>query len=117
MNPPSNDNYGCDYCSLLCLPTTPVTIALATTKGIIYHCLVIVGNKNEEEMVCQTMLSLLLSSAPLTFFRVSGKSGSSLFAMRMRNLFMHIVTNTNNQPPIVFICLACYMYYFIIIKI
>lgn len=49
MNPPSDDNYGCNYCSLLCLPTSPVTLVLATQTGTAYHCLVIVGDEEEED--------------------------------------------------------------------
>ena len=41
MNPPSQDNYGCDYSSLLCMETTPTTIMMATKKGVIHHCLVL----------------------------------------------------------------------------
>ena len=49
INPPSDDNYGCDYCSLLCLPTSPVTLVLATRTGTVYHCLVIVGDDEEDQ--------------------------------------------------------------------
>lgn len=62
MNPPSDDNYGCDYCSLLCLPTNPVTLVLATQTGTVYHCLVIVGDEDEEVQnnVCNISLEIFI---------------------------------------------------------
>ena len=81
MNPPSDDNYGCDYCSLLCLPTTPVTIVMATTKGVIYHCLVMVG-KNEDKTVgfreFKRVIAFLISSMA---FRVQ------LFIMKFKHFY------------------------------
>jgi len=50
MNPPADDNYGCNFCTLLCLPTTPVTLALATKTGTVYNCVVIVGDEEMDEM-------------------------------------------------------------------
>ncbi|XP_065664381.1 nucleoporin 88 isoform X3 [Hydra vulgaris] len=41
MNPPSQDNYGCDYSSLLCMETVPTTIMIASKNGVIHHCLVL----------------------------------------------------------------------------
>ena len=41
MNPPTEDNYGCNYESLICLQSTPAVLALATQSGTIHHCLVL----------------------------------------------------------------------------
>uniref|UniRef100_A0A2L2Y686 Nuclear pore complex protein Nup88 n=1 Tax=Parasteatoda tepidariorum TaxID=114398 RepID=A0A2L2Y686_PARTP len=41
MYPQSEDNYGYDACYILCLHTTPPCIILATSSGIMYHCLVL----------------------------------------------------------------------------
>ena len=56
MNPPAEDNYGCDFCTLLCLPTTPVTLALATKTGTVYHCVVIVGDEEIDETGNKVMI-------------------------------------------------------------
>lgn len=49
MNPPADDNYGCSYSSLICLPTTPITLAMATQTGTVHHCLVLPSQ--EEDIV------------------------------------------------------------------
>ena len=68
MNPPSDDNYGCDYCSLLCLPTTPTILVMATRSGKIYHSLVIVDDEVEEDTVCWFVYKIILLLSSLTFF-------------------------------------------------
>jgi len=49
MNPPAADNYGCSYISILCLPSSPTTIAMATQTGSIHHCLVLACQAEEED--------------------------------------------------------------------
>merc|ERR1712168_969196 len=49
MNPPAADNYGCNYCSILCLPSSPVTVAMVTQMGTVHHCLVLARHEEEEE--------------------------------------------------------------------
>ncbi|XP_064459760.1 nucleoporin 88-like isoform X1 [Ornithodoros turicata] len=39
MQPPSEDNYGVDGYSLLCLPSPVPVLVIATTAGTLYHCL------------------------------------------------------------------------------
>ena len=41
MHPAADDNYGQDACSLLCLHLQPPVIAMATSSGRIYHCIVL----------------------------------------------------------------------------
>ena len=41
MTPESEDNYGGNFCSILCLKTTPTIVLLATENGIIHHCIVL----------------------------------------------------------------------------
>jgi len=48
MHPPASDNYGCAYSSILCLPTSPTVVALATSKGWIHHCIVLESDAEEE---------------------------------------------------------------------
>ena len=38
MYPPAEDNYGTDACCVLCLPTRPPTIVIATAEGMLHHC-------------------------------------------------------------------------------
>ncbi|XP_057295647.1 nucleoporin 88-like [Hydractinia symbiolongicarpus] len=46
INPPSLDNYGCNYCSLICLPSVPTTVVIGTQSGSIYHCLLLQEDRN-----------------------------------------------------------------------
>ncbi|XP_015114382.1 nuclear pore complex protein Nup88 isoform X2 [Diachasma alloeum] len=39
MYPPVADNYGLDSCSIMCIPTTPPVVVIATTTGKLYHAL------------------------------------------------------------------------------
>lgn len=41
MTPSQKDNYGDDSCSLLVIPTSPVTIVIAENSGILHHALLI----------------------------------------------------------------------------
>ncbi|KFM66772.1 Nuclear pore complex protein Nup88, partial [Stegodyphus mimosarum] len=52
MYPPTEDNYGYDACSILCLKTSPTCLVIATTVGILYHCLVL-ENDNYSNKVHQ----------------------------------------------------------------
>ena len=38
MRPPAEDNYGVDACSITCLDCMPPVIVIATSFGVIYHC-------------------------------------------------------------------------------
>jgi len=51
MNPPAQDNYGCDYCSLLCLQTSPTVIAMATRDGRIHHCIVMESDSEDDSEI------------------------------------------------------------------
>ncbi|XP_015792387.1 nuclear pore complex protein Nup88 [Tetranychus urticae] len=39
MRPPAEDNYGVDASSIICLDCAPTLLAIATSSGMIYHCL------------------------------------------------------------------------------
>ena len=49
MNPPSQDNYGCDYCSLICVSSNPTIVVMATESGTLHHCLVMESDAEESE--------------------------------------------------------------------
>ena len=56
MVPEAEDNYSGDFCSILCLKTTPTVVVLATKNGVIHHCIVLededAQDGNEEVRVC-----------------------------------------------------------------
>lgn len=39
--PPAADNYGVDSCSIMCIPTSPPIVIIATSTGVIYHAILI----------------------------------------------------------------------------
>uniref|UniRef100_UPI00359022A6 nuclear pore complex protein Nup88-like n=1 Tax=Myxine glutinosa TaxID=7769 RepID=UPI00359022A6 len=47
MHPAAEDNYGYGACSVLCLPSVPNVLVIATDTGTIYHCVVL---DREDEM-------------------------------------------------------------------
>jgi len=49
MHPASDNNYGLDACSLLCLPVQPPVIVLATATGRIYHCIALETQGEDSE--------------------------------------------------------------------
>ncbi|XP_071992221.1 nuclear pore complex protein Nup88 isoform X1 [Engystomops pustulosus] len=49
MHPAAEDNYGYDACSVLCLPCVPNILVIATESGLLYHCVVLEGEDDEEQ--------------------------------------------------------------------
>ena len=45
MHPLSEDNYGNEATSLLILQTTPLTLIIAHSSGMLYHCVFMEGEK------------------------------------------------------------------------
>ncbi|XP_044285737.1 nuclear pore complex protein Nup88 [Varanus komodoensis] len=50
MYPAAEDNYGYDACAILCLPCVPNTLVIATESGMLYHCVVLEGEEDDEQM-------------------------------------------------------------------
>uniref|UniRef100_A0A8C5PRF0 Nucleoporin 88 n=1 Tax=Leptobrachium leishanense TaxID=445787 RepID=A0A8C5PRF0_9ANUR len=50
MHPAADDNYGYDACAVLCLPCVPNILVIATESGLIYHCVVLEGEEDDEQM-------------------------------------------------------------------
>ncbi|XP_003968630.1 nucleoporin 88 [Takifugu rubripes] len=48
MHPAAEDNYGYDACAILCLPTVPSTLVIATETGTLYHCVVLESEEEDE---------------------------------------------------------------------
>ncbi|CAL8363614.1 unnamed protein product [Merluccius merluccius] len=49
MYPAAEDNYGYDACAVLCLPCVPNVLVIATETGMLYHCVVLESEEDEEE--------------------------------------------------------------------
>ncbi|RLV95828.1 hypothetical protein DV515_00012774 [Chloebia gouldiae] len=49
MHPPAEDNYGYDACAVLCLPCVPNMLVIATESGMLYHCVVLDGEEDDEQ--------------------------------------------------------------------
>ncbi|TSP36111.1 Nuclear pore complex protein Nup88 [Bagarius yarrelli] len=48
MYPAAEDNYGYDACAVLCLPCVPNILVIATEAGILYHCVVLEAEEEED---------------------------------------------------------------------
>ncbi|XP_076157780.1 nucleoporin 88-like [Alosa pseudoharengus] len=48
MIPAAEDNYGYDACALLCLPSVPGILVIATETGTLYHCIVLESDEDED---------------------------------------------------------------------
>ncbi|KFW11071.1 Nuclear pore complex protein Nup88, partial [Eurypyga helias] len=48
MHPAAEDNYGYDACAVLCLPCVPNILVIATESGMLYHCVVLDGEEDDE---------------------------------------------------------------------
>lgn len=50
MHPAAEDNYGYDACAVLCLPCIPNILVIATESGMLYHCVVLDAEEDEEQV-------------------------------------------------------------------
>uniref|UniRef100_A0A8C6YM26 Nucleoporin 88 n=1 Tax=Nothoprocta perdicaria TaxID=30464 RepID=A0A8C6YM26_NOTPE len=50
MHPAAEDNYGYDACAVLCLPCIPNILVIATESGMLYHCVVLDGEEDDEQV-------------------------------------------------------------------
>ncbi|MEE6469914.1 hypothetical protein FKM82_008812 [Ascaphus truei] len=50
MHPAAEDNYGYDACAVLCLPCVPNILVIATESGLLYHCVVLEAEEDDEQM-------------------------------------------------------------------
>ncbi|KAJ3589985.1 hypothetical protein NHX12_007942 [Muraenolepis orangiensis] len=48
MYPAAEDNYGYDACAVLCLPCVPNILVIATETGMLYHCVVLESEEEED---------------------------------------------------------------------
>lgn len=54
MHPAAEDNYGYDACAILCLPCVPNILVIATQSGVLYHCVVLEGEEEDDQTVSRT---------------------------------------------------------------
>lgn len=52
MHPAAEDNYGYDACAVLCLPCVPNILVIATESGMLYHCVVLDAEEDDEQVPC-----------------------------------------------------------------
>jgi nuclear pore complex protein Nup88 len=50
MHPATDNNYGLDACSILCLPSQPPVVVIATANGRIYHCIVLESSDESDSV-------------------------------------------------------------------
>ncbi|XP_023579183.1 nuclear pore complex protein Nup88 [Octodon degus] len=48
MHPAAEDNYGYDACAILCLPCVPNILVITTESGMLYHCVVLEGEEDDD---------------------------------------------------------------------
>lgn len=72
MHPAAEDNYGYDACAVLCLPCIPNILVIATESGVLYHC-VVLDAEEDEEQVCRlvTYVNVFLSSVKVPAFKMA----------------------------------------------
>lgn len=63
MHPAAEDNYGYDACAVLCLPCVPNILVIATESGMLYHCVVLEGEEEDDQTV-SAKLALLRFTSP-----------------------------------------------------
>uniref|UniRef100_A0A2I3GLE0 Nucleoporin 88 n=1 Tax=Nomascus leucogenys TaxID=61853 RepID=A0A2I3GLE0_NOMLE len=62
MHPAAEDNYGYDACAILCLPCVPNILVIATESGMLYHCVVLEGEEEDDHTVNQNYNTFFLQS-------------------------------------------------------
>ncbi|XP_035536507.1 nucleoporin 88 [Morone saxatilis] len=56
MYPAAEDNYGYDACAILCLPSVPTILVIATETGTLYHCVVLDSEEEEDAAAVETWI-------------------------------------------------------------
>lgn len=64
MHPAAEDNYGYDACAILCLPCVPNILVIATESGMLYHCVVLEGEEEDDQTVSQTSVGIFVFLKP-----------------------------------------------------
>lgn len=64
MHPAAEDNYGYDACAVLCLPCVPNILVIATESGMLYHCVVLEGEEEDDQTVSRAAVGIFVSPTP-----------------------------------------------------
>lgn len=67
MHPAAEDNYGYDACAILCLPCVPNILVIATESGMLYHCVVLEGEEEDDQTVSQPSVCVHLYRRHLVY--------------------------------------------------
>ena len=62
MHPAAEDNYGYDACAILCLPCVPNILVIASESGMLYHCVVLEGEEEDDQTVSNRLVLLYFIS-------------------------------------------------------
>jgi nuclear pore complex protein Nup88 len=62
MHPAAEDNYGYDACAILCLPCVPNILVIATESGMLYHCVVLEGEEEDDQTVSARLVLICFVS-------------------------------------------------------
>lgn len=71
MYPAAEDNYGYDACAVLCLPCVPNILVIATEAGILYHCVVLEAEDDEDGGVSTSEVALHIRMTMVLYGRES----------------------------------------------
>ena len=72
MHPAAEDNYGYDACAVLCLPCVPNILVIATESGMLYHCVVLDGEEDDEQVPCLLSSHVFLSLVKIPGCKMAG---------------------------------------------
>jgi len=97
MRPPAEDNYGVDACSLICLDCVPPVLVVATSSGVLYHCI---------SLVCDEESSQEFSSFPIPTLYVyeSLELTISLTSIKDQEILCPIRLHKSIYNPQVYFC-------------
>ena len=81
IRPASEDNYGVDACSIICLPTQPVVIVISTLNGNIFHAIVTDTESEDHDVsICSFILYMVwVSISPVTMIELSQINSYALY--------------------------------------
>ena len=116
MHPESDDNYGTDACSILCLHpkiSSPPILIIATNHGVLYHCIVLQKLENED---CQDNLSQM-TDGDWSILTMPNSVDLALHVYESIELELNLVSSESPQVSVICIlfeiyCKAPYTPYF-----
>lgn len=90
MHPAAEDNYGYDACAVLCLPCIPNILVIATESGVLYHCVVLDAEEDEEQVPCLVIsVNVFVSSVKVPAFKISGWLKGNAYLYYVTQCYLH----------------------------